>query len=78
MFKFSKHGLNLSLDLIVVQFYLNDTKILPSEFVTCFWLTATLTVYGREIFIYTDLTLLRMENVQFNIFKPKTLKQVIK
>ena len=46
--------------------------ILPSEFVTCFWLTATLTVYGREIFIYTDLTLLRMENVQFNIFKPKT------
>ena len=27
MFKFSKHGLNLSLDLIVVQFYLNDTKI---------------------------------------------------
>ena len=34
---------------------------------TCFWLTATLIVYGREIFIYPDLTPLCMENIQFDI-----------
>ena len=33
----------------------------------CFWLTAALIVYGREIFIYPDLTPLCMENIQFDI-----------
>jgi len=36
-------------------------------FVTCFILIATLIVYGREIFIYLDLTLLHMDNIQFDI-----------
>ena len=29
--------------------------------------THTLIVYGREIFIYLDFTMLRKENVQFDI-----------
>jgi len=35
--------------------------------VTCFILIAVLIVYGREIFIYLDLTLLRMGNILFDI-----------
>ena len=34
-------------------------------FVACFILIAVLIVYGREISVYLDLTLLRMENIQF-------------
>jgi len=30
-------------------------------------LIAILIVYGKEIFIYLDLALLRMENIQFDI-----------
>ena len=34
----------------------------------CFMLITTLVVYGRDIFIYLHLSLLRTENIQFDIF----------
>ena len=37
-------------------------------FVICFIPIATLTVYGREIFIFLGLTPLRMENIQSDIY----------
>jgi len=37
-------------------------------FVICFIPIATFTVYGREIFIYLDLKLLRIENIQSDIY----------
>ena len=52
---------------VQLMYKVKHNLCLRTLFVTCFILIATLTVYGREIFIYLHLTLLRVENIQFDI-----------